>query len=449
MLLERGASDGALQATIVSTLRRALDVVPPVNLVALHMVRELAESQRLAQPELAEAVVALRADARVRVEAAQQAHDLQASFGGLLGGEDGTRWVPFGPDHDLWLVIVTRPPLTQTAMAVAVRAAASLEEAGLELRRRAGNGFEPLGAGYAGLFLKLPADSATRSDSMMTLVMAIVFLTLAIALSGSWFFWRDVQRDVRLAELRSQFVASVSHELKTPLTAIRMFAETLRMGRTPPERTAEYLDTIVSESERLTRLMNNVLEFSKVEQGTRRYQLSPQALAPIIRSAARTLEYPLAQQAFSLRVAIDDEGLFAVCDADALEQSILNLLSNAMKYSGASRAIELRLSEADGGAAIVVRDFGMGIPAAEQSRIFEKFYRGASDAHQRIAGTGLGLTLVQHAIRGHRGTVSVDSRPGSGSTFTILLPTIQSGERTMSPAVAGTEGGVTPAAFES
>jgi signal transduction histidine kinase len=231
-------------------------------------------------------------------------------------------------------------------------------------------------------------------------------------------------------------VASVSHELKTPLTAIRMFAETMRLGRTPPERTADYLDTIVRESERLTRLLNNVLDFSKVEQGRRNYQLTPQPLAPIVRSAIRTAKYPLEQDAFELHLAIDDDRVQARCDADALEQAILNLLSNAMKYSGTSRFIEVRLAATPRDAAIVVTDRGIGIPAAEQPRIFEKFYRGAGDQHQRVAGTGLGLTLVQHTVRAHGGSIAVESRPGEGSTFRILLPTIESGEPAPMPALS-------------
>jgi signal transduction histidine kinase len=341
-------------------------------------------------------------------------------------------WVPFGPDEDMWLVTLARPPLTPDSMAVAVRAKVAFED-GVVLGRRRDALFEPLGSSFPELFVRVPAQPVADRGSVRSVLAAVVCLTLAIALSGSWFFWRDVQRDLRLAELRSQFVASVSHELKTPLTAIRMFAETLRLGRAPRERTTEYLDTIVSESERLTRLLNNVLDFSKVEQGTRRYQLTQQPLAPIVQSAARTMRYALEQDGFDLRVTIEDAHLTARCDADALEQAILNLLSNAMKYSGASRFIALRLRAAEKGAAIAVSDRGIGIPAAEQPRVFEKFFRGSDDAHQRVAGTGLGLTLVEHTVRAHGGRVDVASRLGEGSTFTILLPTTQSNDLAAAP----------------
>jgi signal transduction histidine kinase len=437
VLLARGAPSADAHE-IIGVLRNALDRAPPLNLVGLHMVGSLTEAPHLNGAGIAGPISALRADAAARLAAAQQAHDLQAAFPGIAARHDGIEagWMPFGPDDDMWLVTVARPPAAREAAVVAVRAGAL--EGAPALKRSPEPAFEALGSAYSGLFVRVPDQPVTGGESVRTVLLAIVVLTVAIALSGGWFFWRDVRRDLRLAELRSQFVASVSHELKTPLTAIRMFAETLRLGRTPPARTTEYLDTIVSESERLTRLLNNVLDFSKVEQGTRRYQLLLQPLAPILRSAARTLRYPLEQEAFELQVTIDDEELQARCDADALEQAILNLLSNAMKYSGTSRVIALRLTEADGGGvAISVSDRGIGIPAAEQPRIFEKFYRGAADAHQRVAGTGLGLTLVQHTVHAHGGTISVESSPEGGSTFTIRLPVVPASEPAPASVLSG------------
>ena len=432
-------------ADIVRTLRSALDRVPSLNVLALDMIRGLADDPHLPASQLT-AVSALRADAQARLGAAQQAQDLRDSFAGIAARAEGLDppWIPFGPDEEMWLVALTRPPASAGTMAVVVRARVALAD--VPVVRRLDEGVEALGARFPGLFVRVPLAAEGRG-SIRTGLIAVVVLTLTIALSGSWFFWRDVQRDLRLAELRSQFVASVSHELKTPLTAIRMFAETLRLGRTPPERTSEYLDTIVSESERLTRLMNNVLDFSRVEQGTRTYRLTSQPLAPIVRSAARTLRYPLEQAAFDLQLVIDDRHLEARCDADALEQAILNLMNNAMKYSGASRSIEMRLVGNAAGAAITVRDNGIGIPASEQSRIFEKFYRGAADDHQRVPGTGLGLTLVQHTVAAHGGTVTVESSPGHGSAFTILLPAVNGDP--LAPTAAEVAHDASPSVIES
>lgn len=251
----------------------------------------------------------------------------------------------------------------------------------------------------------------------------VLFLVLSVTLFGAYLLWRDVRRDVRIAEMRSQFVSSVSHELKTPLTAIRMFAETLRLGRSKSMKTQEeYLDTIVNESERLTRLLNNVLDFSKIEQGKRIYRPELASLYEIIEAAARAMEYPLNQKGFQLNVRTTKGLPEARVDRDAIEQAVLNLLHNAMKYSGESRDIDLRLQRKDNQALIQVIDRGIGIEPQEQNRIFEKFYRVPTKENERIVGTGLGLTLVSHIVKAHGGHIEVKSTPGKGSTFSLYLP---------------------------
>jgi signal transduction histidine kinase len=241
---------------------------------------------------------------------------------------------------------------------------------------------------------------------------------------GGYLLWRDTRREVRIAELRSQFVSNVSHELKTPLTAIRMFAEALQMKyATDPAVHKEYLDTIVNESERLTRLLNNVLDFSRIDRSQKNYQMEMLPLGEVVYAAAQTMQYPFAEQGFRLGLTIIDDGIPPVLiDRDAILQAILNLLTNAMKYSGKSRTIELQLSAENGSAIIRVTDHGIGIPADEQKRIFEKFYRSPIPENQAIAGTGIGLALVAHIVEAHGGTVQVQSKPGEGSTFSIHLP---------------------------
>ncbi|MDH4218716.1 MAG: HAMP domain-containing histidine kinase [Candidatus Aminicenantes bacterium] len=250
-----------------------------------------------------------------------------------------------------------------------------------------------------------------------------LLLILGITLFGAYLLWRDVRREVQMAEMRSQFVSSVSHELKTPLTAIRMFAETLRLGRSKDTKTQnEYLDTIVNESQRLTRLLNNVLDFSKIERGRRLYRPELASLYEIVESAARAMEYPLSQQGFRLDVQTE-EGLPKVrVDRDAIEQALLNLLHNAMKYSGESKEIGLHMKKKDGHALIQVIDQGIGIGPQEQKRIFEKFYRIPSPENERIVGTGLGLALVSHIVEAHGGSLELESASGKGSTFSIYLP---------------------------
>lgn len=346
-------------------------------------------------------------------------------------------WMPYG--EETWLVSLASPPGAQGPTVIAVIAEnvfASLDPrdpdsseppGGVQFLTRAESRGEPLGENFPGLKVAF----AEKDDGVLArgwnLQHYFYFLALLVVLSvtlfGAYLLWRDVRRDLRVAELRSQFVSSVSHELKTPLTAIRMFAETLRMGRSIDQQAqAEYLDTIVNESERLTRLLNNVLDFSKIEQGSKTYNLEPISLAEIVQTSARAVEYPLAQQGFELRVHVADDLPAVRADRDALQQAILNLLTNAMKYSGENRKIDLRLQRVDGEAVIQVADRGVGIDDAQQQRIFEKFYRAPTAENKLISGTGLGLTLVAHTAKAHGGRVKVCSAVGEGSTFYIHLP---------------------------
>jgi two-component system phosphate regulon sensor histidine kinase PhoR len=202
-----------------------------------------------------------------------------------------------------------------------------------------------------------------------------------------------------------------------------MFAEIMQNGNSVDAKTHdECVETIVNESERLTRLLNNVLDFSRIEHGEKIYRLEPTRLCEVLASAVKTMQYPLVEQGFNLKMDIDN-GLPSVrADRDALKQAILNLLTNAMKYSSQSRDIRLRLLQENGEALIQISDQGIGIPPHEHSRIFEKFYRASVRENQSISGTGLGLALVAHIVRGHGGTVQVESSPSNGSTFSIRLP---------------------------
>lgn len=284
-----------------------------------------------------------------------------------------------------------------------------------------------LGSGFKGFGITFK-EGQERMFSTPLFIQPVFYLPalslfLVITLFGAYLLWRDVRREVQIAEMKSQFVSSVSHELKTPLTAIRMFAETLLLDRTKDTAAqAEYLDTIVNESQRLTRLLNNVLDFSKVEQGNRKYHREPASLYEIVGSAERAMEYPLRQQGFKLDVKTE-EGIPDVrVDRDAIEQAILNLIHNAMKYSGDSRDISLHLQKKDSNVLIRVIDQGIGIDPKEHKRIFEKFYRTPSPENERIVGTGLGLALVSHIVEAHGGNIDLESEPGRGSIFSIYIP---------------------------
>jgi signal transduction histidine kinase len=381
---------------------------------------------RLTLPELylIRSLLGADADARISEQIAtwEQALAMEKDIPRIRAQVDaGASWVPYG--NEPWLVTVTppQPPLPSLALAIS---SAKVAPPGIQLRARTAEG-ESLGEAFPGL--RVVWSSRQFIDPPQGLPAAIWIAAFALVLGmvvfGGYLLLRDVDRDVHMTEVRSQFVASVSHELKTPLTAIRMFAETLAMGRSRDECTrSEYLETIVNESERLARLVDNVLDFSKIEQGKKIYRLRPARLEDIAGSAVRAMQFPLAQQGFKLHFSAEEDLPEIQADADAIQQAILNLLTNAMKYSGDSREIDLRLYARNGDAVIEVVDRGLGLAPEEQKHIFEKFYRAPSQESQLIAGTGLGLTLVAHIAKAHHGRVEVESAPGAGSRFSIMIP---------------------------
>jgi signal transduction histidine kinase len=359
---------------------------------------------------------------------AQDLHDhgekLQRAFRTAPGD---LSWMGYGDEP--WLVTMVSPTSFAAPVVMAV-SSRRLVPGGAILRATTAAAAVPLGDGFVDLFVEWPAGRfAGPAPVPVVLYGAMLSAGLGAVLLVAYLLLRDVHRETETAEMRSNFVASVSHELKTPLTSIRAHAETMLMGRAGgTETTAEYLKTIVSESERLTRLVDSVLEFSRIEQGRKTYHMQPASLADIARSAAKTMEYPLSQLGFTLGVSSDGSQPVLSADPEALAQAILNLLSNAMKYSGQARRIEMRLGTRGGEAFVDVTDHGVGIRREDQSRIFERFHRVQSDETAGIAGAGLGLALARHVVEAHRGRILVASEPGRGSTFSVRLP-LQLAER--------------------
>jgi signal transduction histidine kinase len=274
-----------------------------------------------------------------------------------------------------------------------------------------------------------PAGASRVGTRQQTLVFTATFaLLLGVIVAGLAATYRVVRRETEMARLKSDFVANVSHDLKTPLSLIRMFAETLELGRVPDEATRrQYYGVITRESERLTRLIDNVLDFSRIEGGRQRYDVEAHAIEPVIHEVTEAFRYSLAQQGFKLDLDVDPDLPDVLVDAPAVKQALANLVDNAMKYSADRRQIGLRVRSDGGFVHVDVTDQGIGIPPAEIPRIFEKFYRIGRSETQERRGSGVGLALVKHIAEAHGGRVSVESQAGAGSRFTLSLPVAREG----------------------
>ena len=391
---------------------------PELSPAAAHMASDL--SGRLTGVE------SLAHLAARRTADLEQAVQLAPEIATLAQNGSGAAWPLLGKPP--WLIGITGDPRTEHRVVVVLRAQTVLDSMKLPPRFQwalAGEpGSESLGETFPGLRLAIAAPPQ-RAAGGATQWFMLVTLAVVISIAGfsAYLLNRDVRREARLAGLRSQFVSSVSHELKTPISAIRACAELMQMGRVEGERaTSEYLNTIVGESERLGRLVQGVLDFSRAEQGKRTYQFGPVALDEVVRSAAQALEYPLAQGGFHLRLRIEAAPPPIRGDRAALEQAITNVLANALKYSADEKEIDLSMEREAGRAVIRIKDYGVGIPPEEQQRVFEPFYRVPARNGHEAPGAGLGLALVKDVVNAHGGAVTVESEPGHGSTFSILLP---------------------------
>jgi len=250
-----------------------------------------------------------------------------------------------------------------------------------------------------------------------------VLMTLVL-IGGIILALRTASREMRLSQMKADFVSNVSHELRTPLSSIRVFGEFLRLGRVKDaEKTREYGEYIETESRRLTQLINNILDFSKIESGQKTYRFEQAEVGEVVAATLKTFEVRLKQNGFAVIFEAPPAPLPpAVFDADAISQALLNLLDNAVKYSGPAKEIRVRLDRPDNLITISVTDYGIGIPRQEQEKIFERFHRVSTGLVHDVKGSGLGLAIVKHIVEAHQGKVTVESQPDQGSTFTIHLP---------------------------
>lgn len=259
----------------------------------------------------------------------------------------------------------------------------------------------------------------------LTLGLLITVLLIAMVV-GSWLIVADLRRQLTLARQKTDFVSNVSHELKTPLTSIRMFAELLAEGRVADrEKQRSYLHIITAEAARLTRLINNVLDFARLERGEKKYNFQPCDLAEVVRDTAETLRPHLEQSGFQFTSELATEPCPITGDRDALAQVLVNLLSNAEKYSNDRKEIRVELRRRSDPLPFVevnVLDRGLGVPRGCEAKIFEQFYRAHDALNSGIQGSGLGLTLARQIARAHGGDVAYEPREGGGSCFSLRLP---------------------------
>ncbi|MDQ6803103.1 MAG: HAMP domain-containing histidine kinase [Acidobacteriota bacterium] len=248
-------------------------------------------------------------------------------------------------------------------------------------------------------------------------VMIVLFGAIGLAVQSA-------SRQLKLSQMKSDFVSNVSHELRTPLASIRVFGEYMRLGRVvSEEKMREYGEYIEAESRRLTQLINNILDFSRIESAQKKYKMGEEDVVELVHDIVCAFAMPLRDNGYHIAFTAPAAMLPPlIIDRDAIAQAIMNLLDNAVKYSSGNKNADVIVTADAEHVRIAVRDRGIGIPASEQKKIFEKFYRVSSGLVHDVKGSGLGLAIVNHVVKAHGGRVEVASAPGEGSTFTIVLP---------------------------
>jgi signal transduction histidine kinase len=416
--------DGLLLAADLAAERAGLDAERDRMRHGARVARGLA-------PDVGELFAAATAEPRSRVAAGSRERTLvyrRTADGGVVGIA-----------VDAAMLVAAVPPSSLAGIAPAARAqvlpVGSAPAPALRTLAQV-----PIGAVLPHLtiaIVNLVADPDPLDDLIRERARRHVVLTTALAVvlvAGLLATIRGAARERELARLKSDFVSTVSHELKTPLTSIRMFAEMLEQGVAAgdAERTARYHGVIVKESQRLGLLIANLLDYAQIERGSRRYTPTRERAGEVARTAADTFTQlgradAAGGPAIAVTVAPAAADAEAMIDRDVVIQAILNLLANAAKY-GKGTPIDVAVDVAPGAAGepgavvIAVTDRGPGIPAGEHDRIFREFYRAPEAYSSGVEGTGLGLALVKRHVEAQGGQVGVDSQPGRGATFTIRLP---------------------------
>ena len=263
-----------------------------------------------------------------------------------------------------------------------------------------------------------------KGESSIKTYTKVFALLIVVIVLGMYFGILAIAREIETVKLQSEFISAVSHDLKTPLTSIKMYAEMLKDGKIKDKKKIkEYINTIHTESDRLTFLIYNVLEYSR-GVGKKRFNMSRVDLVAVANASLDILKPYAAQKGFKIILKLPVKPIYVTGDRIALAQACLNLIDNAIKYSGNSRLIEVTVEKTGGIASFSVKDKGIGIPLFQKGRIFDKFYRGSAKEVREAKGIGLGLTIVKQIMDGHGGKVTVESGKEKGSVFTLVFPDV-------------------------
>lgn len=276
------------------------------------------------------------------------------------------------------------------------------------------------------LLVSLGVILLSLGEAQLNLLMGILVMALSgAAVTGVILVWVFVRREANLSRLQSDFVSKVSHELKTPLTSIRLFTETLALRRGDPSAEEKCINGLERETTRLQELIDRLLDWGRMESGRREFVIRDTDLKSILDNALDAFETYRQSRSIDLQVVLPSDSVRVRADRGAVSDALLNLLTNAYKYGGDPVKISVSVEEGERFVKVKVQDNGAGIPAVEHKAIFQKFYRVDDRLSRQREGSGLGLAIVKHVMKAHKGRVELESHPGKGSTFSLLVPRAQ------------------------
>lgn len=254
---------------------------------------------------------------------------------------------------------------------------------------------------------------------------ALIVLIDLLFLIGAWILFKNLKTEIQLSQMRSDFISNVSHEIRTPLALISVYTETILLGRVKPEKLKEYHQIIHEETNRLTDIVNKILNFSKIEEKKYQYNFNTQNLNVIVSSILQRFDYHLKNKNFTTETSLAPEMPAIMADYEAIYEVLMNLIDNAIKYSPEEKYLRVETLVDKDNAVLIITDHGIGIPESHQKYVFDRFFRVPEGEIQNVRGSGLGLAIVKQIIEEHHGSIILNSAFGKGSTFKILLPIIK------------------------